>query len=398
MNEQFVSLDIDPFDPEVMKDPIPLDTEIRNAGPMVWLPKYEVWVTGQYDVAREIFMDWERFSSSFGTGFTNVKRDTPWRKPSVILEVDPPVHTAARKVLMRALSPVALKKLKEHFKVVADEMVDAAVEKGSFDVAKDLAFAFPFKVLPDAVGLKPEAREHLIPYANLNFNAMGPKNELYQEALKRVEEDGSFDFVEWQCARENILPGGFGEAIYSAADAGDIAHEDASMLVRTFLSAGIDTTILGIGMTFVNLARNLDQWKLLESDPTLARAAFEETLRYTPPSHVIGRTTSKGFNFHGADLEKEQKVFMFLSAANRDSDHWDDPEKYDIKRRTSGHLGFGAGIHGCVGQALARLEAETVIESFARKVKSFELTAEPERGFNNWLRGYKSIPIKVVAR
>lgn len=388
-------LDIDPFDPVALADPLATDTAIREAGSLVWLPRYGVYATGRYDVAREIFMDWERFSSAYGTGLTNIRRETPWRKPSVILEVDPPAHGAARKVLMRALSPIAMKALQARFQAEADAMVDAVVARGSFDAARDLAFAFPFKVLPDAVGLRPESREHLIPYATLNFNAMGPRNALYQAALEVVEREGTFAFVEWQCARDNILPGGFGEAIYQAADAGEIGHDDAALLVRTFLSAGIDTTILGIGLTLWHLARDPAQWQRLVDDPSLARAAFDETLRLTPPSPIIGRTTSRACELQGVPLPAEQKVLMFLGAANRDPRRWDAPECYDLTRRSSGHLAFGTGIHGCVGQAVARLEAECVLGSLARRARTLTLTGESQPLLNNWLRGYQSIPVQV---
>lgn len=388
-------LDVDPFSREAMDDPLSLDRAIREAGPVVWIPKYGFWATGRDKVVREIFSDWQRFSSAFGTGLTNVKRDEPWRKPSVILEADPPVHTPNRKVFSKILSPVALRKLADGFTAEADRMVDALVARRRFDLAADLAFAFPFKVLPDAVGLKPEGRKHLVPYSELNFNAMGPRNELYDKARKVVEENGTFEYVAYQMAEENLVPGGFGTEIYAAAHAGEITLEDAGMLVRAFISAGIDTTILGIGLTLHALIERPEQWDMLRADLSLARPAFEEGLRFTAPSPVIGRTTSGATELAGVSLGAEEKLMMWLSAANRDPEQWDRPDEYDILRRPTGHLAFGTGIHGCVGQMVARLEAESVISALARKVKRIELTDAPVRLYNNWLRGYQSIPVEV---
>ena len=117
-------LDIDPFSRESMDNPLALDAAIRAAGPVAWVPKYGFWITGRDKVVREVFEDWRRFSSAFGTGLTNVIRDEPWRKPSVILEADPPVHTPNRKVLARVLSPAALRRLADDFRAEAERMAE----------------------------------------------------------------------------------------------------------------------------------------------------------------------------------------------------------------------------------------------------------------------------------
>ncbi|KAA2316343.1 cytochrome P450 [Pseudooceanicola sediminis] len=390
-------LDVDPFGQQARDNPDALDRQIREAGPVVWVPKYGIWLTGQDSIVREVFSDWRRFSSAFGTGMTNVVREEPWRKPSVILEADPPVHTPNRKVLARVLSPAALRKLAVGFQQEADRMVDALVARGRFDLAADLAFAFPFKVLPDAAGLRPEGRPHLMPYSTLNFNAMGPRNDLYEAARKVVEDNGTFAYVAEQMREENILPGSFGAEIYAAAHNGEISHEDAGMLVRAFISAGIDTTVFGIGMTLMALIERPDQWDMLRADPDLARPAFEEGLRFQAPSPVIGRTTVAATQLGGVALGGDEKILMWLAAANRDPARWADPDTYDITRRPVGHLSFGTGIHGCVGQMVARLEAESVLRALASRVRRIHLVGTPERVQINWLRGYHSIPVEVEA-
>ncbi|SFJ90915.1 cytochrome P450 [Celeribacter neptunius] len=388
-------LDVDPFSQEARDNPEAFDRAVRAAGPVAWIPKYGVWITGQDAVVREVFSDWRRFSSAYGTGMTNVIREEPWRKPSVILEADPPVHTPNRKVLSRVLSVPALRRLEADFKREAERMVDALVERRRFDLAEDLAFAFPFKVLPDAAGLSPDGRHHLMPYSTLNFNAMGPKNALYQEARRVVEEQGTFEYVSAQMREENIRPGSFGAEIYAAAHAGEITMEEAGMLVRAFISAGIDTTVFGIGMTLVALLERPEQWDMLRADPELARPAFEEGLRFNAPSPVIGRTTSGPTELAGVQLGGEEKVLMWLAAANRDPARWERPDEYDITRRPVGHLAFGVGVHGCVGQMVARLEAEAVLRALAARVKRIHLTGAPEKVNINWLRGYHSIPVEV---
>jgi cytochrome P450 len=386
-------LDIDPFSLHSLLDPVPCDVAVREAAPAVWLPKYGFWAVGRHAHVSAIFNDWERFSSSSGTGLTNNKKETPWRKPSVILEVDPPQHTKTRKVLAKILSPVAMKKLRDDFQSTADDLVSDLVARGTFDAAEDLATAFALRVMPDAVGLPQEGRHHLLPYANINFNAMGPKNELYDKAVAAAGDAPAW--VVSQCKRENLLPKGFGADIFAAMDDGELDQEEAELLVRVFLTAALDTTIYGIGLAIHALATHPAQWAQLVANPTLARSAFDEVLRYTAPSPFIGRTTTTDLEIEGVRIGAEEKVIMFIAAANRDPRRWERPDEFDVSRKATGHMAFGTGVHGCVGQMVARLEAEVVLNALIRQVKTMEIDGATQMRPTNWLRGFAKLPIKV---
>jgi 4-methoxybenzoate monooxygenase (O-demethylating) len=386
-------LDVDPFDPAVLLDPIPCDTAIREAASAVWLPRYGVWALGRHAQVRAAFDDWQTYSSAAGTGLTHNRKETPWRKPSVILEVDPPDHTRTRKVLARILSPAALATLREQFQASADALVDRLVEQRRFDAAAELAAVFPMQVLPDAVGLPQAGREHLLPYANLNFNAMGPRNALYQSAL-----DAAGDAPQWvqrQCRRENLSSTGFGAQIFEAHDRGELELDEAELLVRVFLTAALDTTIYGIGLALFAFATHPEQWQRLRDDASLMRAAFDEVLRFNAPSPFIARTTTREVEVEGIVLGADEKVMLCVAAANRDPRRWERPEAFDITRRPTGHVAFGAGIHGCVGQVVARLEAEVVFSALRRRVRRMELDGLPVLKPTNWLRGFARLPVVV---
>ena len=117
----------------------------------------------------------------------------------------------------------------------------------------------------------------------------------------------------------------------------------------------------------------------MRQHPTLARNAFEEAVRYESPVQTFFRTTTRDVEIGGIAVGEGEKVLMFLGAANRDPRRWERPEEYDIARRNAGHVGFGAGIHNCVGQVLARLEGEVVLAALARKAEAIEITGEPRR-------------------
>src|SRR5213075_3244031 len=125
------------------------------------------------------------FCSSRGVGLSDFAKEQPWRPPSLILEADPPAHTRTRAVLNRVLSPAVMKTIRDRFVAAAETKVDELLAKGSFDAIADLAEAYPLSVFPDAVGLKQEGRENLLPYASLVFNSFGPPNQLRLDAIER---------------------------------------------------------------------------------------------------------------------------------------------------------------------------------------------------------------------
>jgi cytochrome P450 len=169
------------------------------------------------------------------------------------------------------------------------------------------------------------------------------------------------------------------------------------MLVRSFLSAGIDTTVYSLGNALHCFATNPAQWSILRENPKLIRGSFEEVLRFESPVQCFFRTTTREVDVGGVRLGDGDKVLLVFGAANRDPRRWDHPNTFDVTRRAAGHMTFGTGIHGCVGQAVARLEAEAMFSALARRVAAFELTGEPTRRLNNLLRGFDTLPLRIVA-
>ncbi|HZB43254.1 MAG TPA: cytochrome P450 [Ilumatobacter sp.] len=391
-------MDVDPFAESVLADPVMVHASIREAAPAVWVPKYQAWFVGRDAEVREALNDWRRFSSAFGVGLRDIQRDGSWQKPSVILEVDPPDHTVTRRVLNRILSQKAMRTMRADFERFASALVDELVQRGEFDAVQDLAWRFPATVLPDAVGITSEGREHLSLYSAMYFNNRIPGNRLADESTVAAGDAGSLDWVAMACSREHLTPGGFGAQIFAAVDAGEIDEGTASTLVRTFLGGGVDTTVLGLGSMLMLLATNPPQWDKLCGQPDLARAAFDETLRLAPPAPMIGRTTTGPTELGGVSLGPREKLFLLVGAANRDPRRWDDPDEFEITRNTAGQLAFGLGPHFCVGHAVARLEAEVVLAALIERVERIEICGEPVPELNNWLYGPRHLPVTVTPR
>lgn len=387
-------LDIDPYSESNLLNPYPMHEILREAGPVVWLSPYQIYACARHQEVHAVLNDWETFISGAGVGLTNFNLEEPFRPKSLILEQDPPFHTQTRAILSRILSPKTVMQIRDTFAAVAEQMVERCLEKGEIDGIHDLAQPYPLKVFPDAVGVGEDGRENLLLYGDMVFNSMGPRNELLAKSTQKVQAVTAWIMA--HCQRQMLRPGGFGDQIYQAADAGEITHDHAPMLVRSFLSAGVDTTINGLGNALYCLANHPAEYEKLHADVALARPAFEEALRYESTAQTFYRTTSRDCELAGVALPANSKVLTFLSAANRDPRKWPDPDAYRIDRRPSGHMAFGSGIHGCVGQAIARLEGEVVLTALAKRVKRIEVNGLHTRRLNNTLRALDTLPLKLI--
>lgn len=389
-------LDFDPYAPQNLIDPYPMHERMREAGPVVRLSPYPSLVAcARHDEVRAVLNDHAAFISGAGVGLTNFNKEAAFRPKSLILEADPPLHTQTRTVLSRILSPKTVMQIRAQFASEAEVLVERCIAQAGIDGIHDLAQVYPLKVFPDAVGLEADGRENLLLYGDMIFNAMGPRNELLARSAERV-----VPVTEWimaHCQRDHLRPGGFGNQIYQAADSGEISHEQAPMLVRSFLSAGIDTTINGIGNTLFALAHHPVEYAKLHADPQLARPAFEEALRWESTAQTFFRTAARDCEIAGLPVAADTKVLCMLASANRDPRKWPDPDRYDIGRRPTGHMAFGSGIHGCVGQAIARLEGEVVLQALARRVKAIEVAGPHTRRLNNTLRALDTLPLRLIA-
>lgn len=393
MGPECPELDVDPFSTEFLLNPYPYHAKLRDAGPVVSLPSYGIVSMARHEQVHAALQDWQTFCSRRGGGLTDFNNETPWRPPSIVLEADPPLHTRTRGVLARVLSRPAIENLRDLLTEKAEALIQQLVERRCFDGVKDLAEAYPLTVFPDAVGVAQEGRQNLLPYGNMAFNAFGPRNKLFEDSFADAQK--VIGWITAQCRREALAPNGFGAQIYAEADAGYVSDDEAALLVRSVLTAGLDTTIFGIGAALYSFATNPDQWRLFRDDPALARPAFEEVIRFISPVQTFFRTTTKDVDVSGVRIPEGHKVLLFLAAANRDPRKWEHPDRFDIRRKTAGHVGFGHGVHMCVGQMLARLEAETLLTVLARRVELIELDGEPQWRLNNTLHGLDRLALRV---
>ncbi|MXP45761.1 cytochrome P450 [Allopontixanthobacter sediminis] len=394
-SNQFPVLDIDPFDEAFLCDPYTHHAALRDAAPVVWLDAIGAYGMARFEEVQSALRDHGTYCSGRGVGLADFSKEEPFRPPSLLLEADPPLHDRTRGLMNKIVSLKALKQLRPQWQVKAERLIESLVEKGSFDAVPELSEAFPMIIFPDTIGLADEGREHLIDYATIVFNAFGPRNRVFEEG--NAGKEAAIEWVAWACERENLKPGGWGMALYEAADRGECTSDEAARMVRSFLSAGVDTTVNGIGHMVLALAKHPAQFAKLRENPKLAPRAFEESLRWDSTVQTFFRTTTGDVEVEGGTIPEGSKVLLFLASANRDPRKWDDADDFQVDRNVSGHVGFGFGIHQCLGQMVARLEGELIGTALANQVASIRLTGEPVRRLNNTLHALGSLPIELEA-
>jgi 4-methoxybenzoate monooxygenase (O-demethylating) len=388
-----VRLDINPFDEDFLADPYAHHATLRDAGPVVWLESIACFAVARYEEVKAALSDHLTFCSGRGVGLADFAVEKPWRPASLLLEVDPPLHDRTRGLMNRVVSFQALKNVRPIWQAHAQALVGTLVAQRRFDAVSELAERYPMLVFPDAIGILDEGREKLLTYAAAVFDAFGPRNAVFERSNQQAA--AAVAWVAQACKRQNLKAGGWGMAVFAAVDRGDCTEEEAERLVRSFLSAGVDTTVNGISNLMLAFAQAPAEWTKLRGRPELARQAFDESLRWDSTVQTFFRTTTRATQLSGVDIPEGAKVLLFLAAANRDPRKWTHADRFELERPASRHVGFGHGIHQCLGQMVARLEAESLLEALSTRVRAFHLTSAPVRRLNNTLHALSALPIEI---
>jgi 4-methoxybenzoate monooxygenase (O-demethylating) len=368
------------------------DDRIRELAPVVWLARENIAILGRYEHVSAGLMDWQSFSN----------RSRPWHdrnsvRPEILLTDDPPRHTEIRKVMAKVISPVRLKAWQAEFDRVAEEQVGRLMARSGevIDANVDITRPFVHKVLPDLLGMPEEGRENMSAFGHMVWATMGPMNEIFHEALQ-----GSDPVIGWadaSCTRAHMSPNGLGEATYRLADEGAITQDEAKLLVMTMLAAGSDTTVVTMATAIRAFCEFPDQWQALRKNPAQLRNAFDESLRWDSPSRMAGRITTKDVTIEDYTIPAGTRCGLLFAAANRDPRKWHAPERFDIARDLKGHVGWGYGLHACVGKVMAQLEMEALFGALLRHVERFEAAGGPEWWMTTIGHGPYKLPIRFFA-
>ncbi|AHH19789.1 cytochrome P450 monooxygenase [Nocardia nova SH22a] len=384
--------DIDLFAADFVADPFPALARLRARSAAVYSTKWDFYVLTRYEDVRAAAADWETFTSAEGVALTP---EINYAIAGSILSVDPPDHTVLRSVLADQLAPRGLGKIRAQIADYASRIVAEHVARREFDAVVDISRVFPINVVGDLVGLPIEGREKLQPGADATFAGFGPFGDYL---IAHMEQMAAYhEWLNTMGDRSKLEPGGWGEAIMDAVDAGKISQLAATRLINGYLTAGMDTTVNAISALLRLFAERPEIWSALKQDRKLAAPIFEEILRFHSPVVGFWRVAKHDATVGDVTIPQGSKVMLHWAAANHDPAKYPNPEVFRTDRNPLDHVAFGYGPHACAGQGLARMEAVTLLEALAEQIDTIELAGDPVPSMNPIVRGLESVPVRVTA-
>ncbi|WP_437285407.1 cytochrome P450 [Sorangium sp. So ce406] len=381
---------------------------MRTEDPVYWDPQLNVYCLTRYEDVQLILRD-PRFSAErvdyYISGVPALLRQKLKRYDEFISHwmvlADPPRHTRLRSLVARAFTPQVVEGLRPLVQRVADEMIDAASARGRMDLIGDLAYPLPGVVIGRLLRISPADTERLKGWSDALFRLLGapvPDEETIEIGHQGVV--GFEEFLRDLIAERRAHPGDDVLSRLLLAEEQGSMLSDAELIstCALLLASGHETTTHLIGNGALALINNPDQMQMLREDPRLIDRAVEEILRYSGVGYQSSRRAREDVEIRGVRIEAGQIAFGFLLAANRDPDRFPDPERMDILRKDTRHVGFGGGIHFCLGAQLARVQAQVVLNTIVQRLPDLAI-AEPRL---EWIpsflvRGLRALPVTFSA-
>jgi cytochrome P450 len=313
-----------------------------------------------------------------------------------LLENEPPVHTRLRSSISAAFNRGHVEQLRPTVGKLAQNMADRLVARiaqdGEADLLDHLAQPLPIAVIAELLDIPEAHQSHLVPWSNAIA-------KMYEYGLSKerrhAAENAATEFSDYlreiaESRREQP-----GEDLVSDLLRAELTEDEVVATAVLLLMAGHEATVNVIGNGVCALLRHRSQWQRLLDDPSLIDAAVEEMIRYDAPLQLFERTATEDIEIAGFDVTKGEKIAALLGAAARDPQVFTKPDRFDVGRTPNQHLGFGAGIHYCIGAPLARIEIAAAVEALLEKAPTLRATRTPERRPEFVIRGLQNFPVST---
>ena len=393
---------IDFNNPTFVADPYEQLNELREFGKPVWHEGMQIFLAARHCDANDVFRN-----KSLGRIFTDKKPDFEWETfnwlhSDSILDSEPPKHTRLRSLVAKAFNRNKIEGMRPAVERITQQLLDAIDEKvkseESFDLIADYAEPLPVKIIADLLGF-PESEEHLLRPWSQSIVKMYEVNPSEQYQIEAKKAAGEFaEYVRNLAEHRKINPGK--DLITDLAMVEENGEKlNSHELVATcvlLLNAGHEASVNAFGNGMVAALERPDQAELLRKNSrAITDTALEEFMRFDAPLHLFERTATVDTELGGVKIEKGQKIAALIGSANRDSSVFERADEMDLTRDPNPHIGFGAGIHFCLGAPLARLEMSVSLPALWEKYPNMQLAGTPVRRPTFVLRGYESVSISA---
>lgn len=394
----------DPFSADFYRDPHAFYPRLRAQAPVFHNAEYDFYALSRHaDVAAGL-KDFATYSSAYGVDLGMVR--TGQKAPAkMIISIDPPEHRVMRSLVNKVFTPRAISAWHDMVSDTVDRFLAAASAGPSFDVVSDFSVYFPVEVITQMLGVPEERRQQVrlwideslhrepgqIDISESGKQAMAEMWLMYYQLIQERREAPREDMISALIAAEVTRDDGAADRLRDSEIAG----------FATLLGgAGAETVTKLVGGAIATFARHPEQWQQLLDDRSLIPAAIDELLRYGAPVQYNVRRSTREVTLHGVTIPAGAPVFLLGASANRDPDAWTAPDTFDINRdRTEAqNLGFGYGIHSCLGAALARMEALIALDKLLDLMPRYDVLWEGCRRVSMQnVAGYSHVPVRILA-
>ena len=371
-----MSFHFDPYSPAVDADPFPYYKQLRDEAPCFWSEEAQMWILSRYADIVSAGQDWQTYSSASG----NLMTELPGRAGATLGSSDPPKHDRLRGLIQHAFMKRNLLALEEPIRDVAKQVFGQLKGTQQFDF-KEVSSQFTVKVLMAALGL-PMGEEAIVDEQIVRDNAVLMVQSDARTRAKGPEHIAAYNWMQEYAAKviamrraepRNDLISNFALA---EIDGDRLDDREVLLTTTTLIMAGVES-LGGFMMMFAyNLATFDDARKAVVANPELLPDAIEESLRFNTSAQRFRRRLMKDVNIHGQTMKEGDFVCLAYGSGNRDERQYPNPDVYDITRKPRGHLGFGGGVHACLGTAIARLAVKIAFDEFHKVVPDYSRVAD----------------------
>ncbi|BBY05647.1 cytochrome P450 [Mycobacterium noviomagense] len=392
----------DPFSEEFFNSPYEMYRRMREEAPVYYDEKYDFYALSRHADVAAAFKDYQTYSSARGVDLAMV-RSGQVPHPKSIIFMDPPEHRHMRSLLNKVFTPRAIQAQKQMVTETIERFLGAA-NPDQFDVVQDFSAPFPVEVITTMLGVAPEHRQKIRLWIDESLHREPGQVEPSEAGMQANVETAMF-YLDLVQQRRNELR----DDLFTKLITAEIERENGEKTglddveiagFATLLGgAGAETVTKLIGNAAMVFARNPDQWQKLLDDRSKIPAAVEELLRYEAPSQYNVRCSRKEVTLHGVTIPAGKPVFLIGGSANRDPEAWTDPDKFDIDRdpHEALNVGFGYGIHSCLGAALARMESAIALEKLLDFMPRYEVDWDGCKRVNMQnVAGWQNVPVRVL--
>ncbi len=381
--------------PDFVADPYPFFAELRPRSPLLWHEQTGMWLALSYEYANAVLRHrrlgriWrDREPAEYFEPFNLLHRNQ-------MMENEPPSHTRLRGLVAKAFARGHVERLRPRIQALATGLLDRIGDRTEFDLLADYAEPLPVAVIAELLGV-PEADRHLLrPWSNAIVKMYEYERTPDQQRTAVAAAREFADYMRGLASTGRADPrNDLVSHLVQIEDGGERLSENelvASAIL--LLNAGHEASVNVFGNAMVALFRTPDELRRLRADPSVAESGIEEMIRYDAPLQLFERTATADVEIGETVIARGEKVAALLGAANRDPAVFAEPDRLDVGRHPNPHIGFGAGIHHCLGAPLARLELQISVPALLRRFPKLGLAAEPQLRPTFVLRGYQSVPV-----